>query len=1367
MAAEDDTVARLEALGGNSLAVALIYGVVHPLAPSQTRVAQWLDRFTFLGAPGDARRIAKDLRGIVAQLVETGILDPPERAGGYCATRQVSTALIRYAHRRRLLKPLLEELSRDGFVREWSQLARAAVMTLRCAVLSDDWGLLKTIRSRIDWSVMLDPDLIDGIGRVPQPWQHGAVYECTVQVLDRLHSAEPLLRSCEAIASPDPAMVANVALLRVMQGRFDELERWLDTLTEPDPTVMSAVRALQHTLRGEDADALAAINRTLDLARGSSRKRILYPQFSVFTLALLALIRLNTRDSNALFDELMHNARKLKIENLSLEAVRKAGDLRKPPLPQLTVSAREYGGLQHLFLGLILCWSGSTALEPNQRFLRALGPLVARAEASGFSWIAAELDQILATAGLATATARHQQLGTVSLTTAVPRVEAWEHGLNALEHLAATLRNRKQKPATAPTVARRLAWVVMDAGYGDPTVEAREQSLRKQGWTKGKPLSLRKLKEGAAALDWLSDQDRLVAGSIALAPYQWGTHREYYLPPRGLYLLAGHPAVVDAALRPLEVAVAVPELVINEKAGNAISAELAPYPDGDDEYQVQYEEGDSRLTVLHLNASIRTLCEVIPQQGLILPGSARSRLLEVVSDLAADVRVHGGLSGTTTNARVVDADSQPWVQLTPAGTGLAVRLLVQPVSASGMQFDPGAGGELVLAHVDDEALQTRRALAAERSAATELVNRCAALTAAGISHWRCEIPEPEDCLELLDQLQQAGARCLWPDGEKLKLVARQSGSAMKLVIKSGREWFSASGELQIDEERALGLMQLMALLDERPRSRFIPLGDGQFVALSDSFRQQLGLLQGLTRGSGSSLRLHPLAAPALVDLLDEVDIEADAAWQQQLERMHQARAITPKIPDTLQADLRPYQQDGIIWLARLAHWGAGACLADDMGLGKTLQTLGLLLLRAPEGPALVVVPTSLVDNWQAEARRFAPTLQLHVYAGSGTERKRLLDGADAFDVIICTYGLLQNDIEHFTARRYHTLVIDEAQAIRNAATKRAQAVRAMDADFRVAITGTPIQNNLMDLHSLFSFLNPGLLGSASQFRETHALPIERDQDPAARARLMRLLAPFVLRRTKTEVLDDLPSRTEIVRSVTLEPDEAVFYEALRRQALAELDGSTAANEGSRQIQMLAHLTRLRLACCHPQLVQDTGIRDSGKMKEFLRLLDELLQNRHKVLVFSQFVKHLKLIEQQLTAAGISYQYLDGQTPRALRSERIRAFQSGEGDVFLISLKAGGTGLNLTAADYVIHMDPWWNPAAEDQASDRAHRIGQTRPVTIYRLVAKGTIEEQIVALHHRKRDLAEQLLQGADQAGRLDADEMLALLREPLLAEPG
>ncbi|MEM9261133.1 MAG: DEAD/DEAH box helicase, partial [Bacteroidota bacterium] len=332
-----------------------------------------------------------------------------------------------------------------------------------------------------------------------------------------------------------------------------------------------------------------------------------------------------------------------------------------------------------------------------------------------------------------------------------------------------------------------------------------------------------------------------------------------------------------------------------------------------------------------------------------------------------------------------------------------------------------------------------------------------------------------------------------------------------------------------------------------------------------------------------------------------------------------------------------------------------------------------------------------------------------------------------------------------------------AQAIKNAATKRAKAVQNLQGDFKLATTGTPIENHLGELWSLFRFLNPGLLSSKAAFNEKYNKPIARDGDEGRRSTLKKLVKPFILRRRKDEVLTELPPKTEIVLNVALSEEEKALYEALRRQAVREI---AQADEQQKRFTVLAQLTKLRQAACHPRLVRPTSKLGSAKLELVGQTLLEILESGHKALIFSQFVKHLKIVENWVKGQGIAYQYLDGSTPGKKREQAVNAFQAGEGQVFLISLKAGGTGLNLTAADYVLHLDPWWNPAAEDQASDRAHRIGQQRPVTVYRFVSEGTIEEQIIALHAEKRDLADQILAGTGKAGTLGVDEILALIQE-------
>jgi SNF2 family DNA or RNA helicase len=342
---------------------------------------------------------------------------------------------------------------------------------------------------------------------------------------------------------------------------------------------------------------------------------------------------------------------------------------------------------------------------------------------------------------------------------------------------------------------------------------------------------------------------------------------------------------------------------------------------------------------------------------------------------------------------------------------------------------------------------------------------------------------------------------------------------------------------------------------------------------------------------------------------------------------------------------------------------------------------------------------------------------------------------------------------------FATLVVDEAQALKNPSTRRARAARHLNAGFRIALSGTPLENHLGELWSLFAIIFPGLLGSWDQFRERFAAPIERGKDPDANAALSRVLRPFLLRRTKQEVARELPPRTEIQVPVALSEEEWTLYEDARLAAVAEVSqqGKGLRNEQQR-FQVLAALTRLRLLASHPRLYDGQSRVTSSKMRRLLELLEELRSEGHRALVFSQFTSHLELVQEELERAGFTYQYLDGSTPAASRAERIQAFQEGAGEVFLISLKAGGTGINLTAADYVIHLDPWWNPAVEDQATDRAHRIGQTRPVTVYRLIARGTIEEQILSLHSDKRALVAGVLEGTNAAARLSTRDLLALL---------
>ncbi|MDE6722298.1 MAG: DEAD/DEAH box helicase [Bacteroidaceae bacterium] len=462
---------------------------------------------------------------------------------------------------------------------------------------------------------------------------------------------------------------------------------------------------------------------------------------------------------------------------------------------------------------------------------------------------------------------------------------------------------------------------------------------------------------------------------------------------------------------------------------------------------------------------------------------------------------------------------------------------------------------------------------------------------------------------------------------------------------------------------------------------------------------------------------------------------------------------SPPVPKELNATLRSYQRDGYLWMARLNSWGAGALLADDMGLGKTVQTIAFLLLKKEEGPSLVVAPASVVPNWQAEIERFAPTLHVQIL-NFATNRAQVVMDAKAGDVIVTTYGILLSIQEILTQKHWNVACLDEAHIIKNRGAKTSAAAMKIQADNRVMLTGTPVQNHLGELWNLFQFVNPGLLGNYEHFSQKFIIPIEGYQDTEKREQLERIVHPFMLRRTKQAVLKELPEKTEIYHAVELNRDELAIYESIRVRAEKMLQ------EGGMEVDMhvLAEITRLRQAACSAQLIEPKWTGESSKITALVELLQGVIEGGNRALVFSQFVSFFDIVRKELDRLGMQYFYIDGSVPLKQRTEMVDAFQNGENALFLISLKAGGLGLNLTGANYVFHLDPWWNPAIEQQATDRTYRIGQQQAVTVYHLVSKNTIEEKIIRLHQTKRELAENILARTDASYKLTGKDLLEMV---------
>ncbi len=589
---------------------------------------------------------------------------------------------------------------------------------------------------------------------------------------------------------------------------------------------------------------------------------------------------------------------------------------------------------------------------------------------------------------------------------------------------------------------------------------------------------------------------------------------------------------------------------------------------------------------------------------------------------------------------------------------------------------------------------------------------------------------------------------------------------MSARVSSGVDWLAVkvsyeSGGVGVDRDELIKCLQ--------EGKKFVRLSDDSYAEIDpDKVQAMIDREVELLAGAGKNGKLPLSQAGRVQELLShaaEADVTASA--RQLFQRLANIDDIKPaKKPRTLKATLRPYQEQGLSWLRFIHEIGSGGVLADDMGLGKTVQTIALLLsLKAEkkERPlrALIVAPTSVVSNWMREIERFGPSLTTALWHGAGRKEQR--DELESANVIITSYALLRRDIELLKKLQLDYAILDEAQAIKNPLSATANAAKELNAARRLALTGTPIENRLSEIWSIFEFVSPGLLGPLQRFEERFARPIDQGDSKTA-ARLRATIHPFILRRTKIEVARDLPPKIEIDKVVDLTPDQKAIYTQVLREVRAQVLGEVERlGVAKSQIHILAGLTKLRQAACDPRLLglpREFAHEDSGKLSALRELVEEVEAGGHKVLVFSQFVSMLKLMAQALDEDKIRYEYLDGSTLD--RPAHIDRFQEDPTiPVFLISLKAGGSGLNLTAADTVIHFDPWWNPAVEDQASDRAHRIGQKKVVTVYRLVAAGTIEEKILQLKQKKKDLVATVLSedagGAKKLTREDLDDLFRL----------
>ncbi len=952
---------------------------------------------------------------------------------------------------------------------------------------------------------------------------------------------------------------------------------------------------------------------------------------------------------------------------------------------------------------------------------------------------------------------------------------AWEHMIDKLGLLADELAPAAAEPTPSAAFVPMITWEVGEGGDGD--LEVSPRLIASPRSTGGRAISVREVSSKYAHV--ADEADAAAARAYGEALERAESMRIYggYGGPSlereregvvyALILaLAGHPRVRDRSGAPIRVLCEAPRLVVD---GDDTAARVFVEPQTLSMTRpvAHHWLDPHRLAIYQVDERMEAVFQALAGvRDSAVPLEAVARLRPTLTRLAGHLVLEG--RGTVDlEAQPVEAHAGIDVDLAWKEPTLTIEVVVRPLGAGGPRRLPAQGETEIVGDVAGRLRSATRDLDAERERVEAVMERCPRLAEPEVDEHggRFVVGLQRSCalLEELTAVATAGHLSLgWPRGKPLRLSREHDAGELVIHARRGRvNWLGLSATVRLDDGQVATWRRLCE--GRAGANRFVRLGSDQVLRLSDALRRKLDTLIQLdqSRGPGELAEVSELVLPVLADLLgDDTTLELAEEVADRKAQIEAALEQQPEPPPGLRATLRAYQLEGYRWMMRLAGARLGAVLADDMGLGKTVQTLAVLLARRSEGPALVVCPTSVVVNWCVEAARFAPGLSM-VSIGDVPAEQRLavLEAVEPGQVAVMSYGVLTRLGDDTQGLHFDTVVFDEVHALKNERTSRTKAAAGLSANVRFGLTGTPVENHLGELWSVMNACVPGLLGDRVLFSEGLAKSVVEGR-PWAKGHLRALLRPFLLRRTKDMVLTELPPRTESVVLVEPSDTERAWYEAQRQLALERIRKAKERNllrKGQGRMLLLAEIGRLRRAAVEPRLVDDDAPR-GVKLGRVVERTLQLVGAGHRVLVFTQFLGVLAALQERLQHAGIVTLELQGATPTHERARRIDAFQAGHADVFLMSLKAGGIGVNLTAADYVIHVDPWWNPAVEDQATGRAHRMGQTRPVTVYRFCTDGTIEPKILALHESKRALAEDVLEGMDERKALDLDELGALL---------
>lgn len=938
---------------------------------------------------------------------------------------------------------------------------------------------------------------------------------------------------------------------------------------------------------------------------------------------------------------------------------------------------------------------------------------------------------------------RMQQLyGPSPLMHSLKKTTMWESVLQAVNSQI----QQKDKQ-----VEKRIAYYLM----GENVVTMMEETKLADGsWASGSLISEKMLKSGM--LECMDEKDSKVAMRMStgqesileiLVSGLDGTGRLFTGTP---YNNVKVPAVIEHEK---------PYLDIHGKGSEIIITSNVQCDDkGMVKKHTVSQEKDELYKLITVNAIQRDVLQRILQQQ-VFPTSASMALREMADKIKGIIEIRHNILEKI-KSPTISGNGILSVRLFPEENEYKFQILAAPIETGNLRLPPAEGSEVVYDEMDNQTVCVKRDLDHEQENLdflTEFLNQT--ICAEFITYNEGKICTAENLLKLLVLAYENQRKlfCEWPEGQRLKFKGDIQGGDISVTVKTGIDWFEVEGDVNVSKKK-LKPKEVLEMYKKSEYEGFIKIGEDEYMRMSDTIRKHLQALENIPIHTRTN-RVSKYQVGALAKALEGIRTNGDKGYETFLKQMKEAYASDPQLPVGVLATLRPYQLEGYKWMKKMDAWGAGICLADDMGLGKTLQALCFILSKAKEGPSLVVAPKSVIPNWVAEANRFTPILNIY-NLNKGCDRKSCIRNAKELDVIVCTYGVLNTMRSELTEKDWNVICLDEAHQIKNKDTMMSRVAMELKGKSRLALTGTPLQNHLGELWNLFQFINPGSLGSYGGFHSRYLIP---QADEESYEILKERTAPFILRRTKEEVLDDLPEKMQQVIYVELTPHEEEAYESMR--SLIELKFKKKKTKKEKEevknlhIHFLAELTKLRLAACSMQLVDSRWGETSSKITELLKLLEVLKRNpENQIIIFSQFTSYFDIIKVHLKRMGWDWLYMDGSTTMGKRQDQVMRFQNGESQLFLCSLKAGGLGINLTAANYVIILDPWWNPAIENQAMDRAHRIGQKRCVTVIRLISEHTIEEKVMRLHEQKKELAENILEGTDQTNKMTYEDMLDMV---------